>query len=81
MTLKSIDQEHFYLDDQLIDLAWIGYQIKQRTDAANFHDMQRNMRWLKAFAIRLAQDKTEAKEETQAKETLKRLGFGWYFEK
>ena len=80
MPLRSIDPQHFYLDDQLIDLAWISHQIKQRTDAANFHEMQRNIRWLKAFAIRLSEDNIKLDEEAHVKETLRILGFGWYFE-
>lgn len=81
MTIKPIDAQHFYIDDQLIDLNWIRHQIKQQTTAANYHAMQRGIRWLTAFANRLMEHELQPNDEAQVRQKLIDLGFGWYFER
>ena len=80
MTLKAVDEAHFYIDDHLIDLAWIGYQVRKKTTAANYHDMNRSLIWLQKLAVRLRAGEAEQADETTARKMLTTLGYGWYFE-
>ena len=80
MPCKSIDTQHFYIDDQLIDLVRIGHQIRQQTNAANYHDKQRNLSWLHKFARELAAGNITERDAAKAKEKLIALGYRWYFE-
>ena len=80
MTLKALDAQHFYIDEQLIDLVWIGHHAKKQITAANYHDMVRNLRWLHKLAQRLLADNIDPNDEPMAKKRLAALGCGWYFE-
>jgi len=80
MTLKSIDPEHFYLDERLIDLAWIAHQVRKKTTAANYHEMNRSLNWLKKCARRLAANEATDTDEATVKKMLIILGYGWYFD-
>ena len=80
MALKAMDEQHFYLDDKLIDLVWIGYQAKKQINAANYHDMNRHLKWLNSFAVRLLTDDINDNDERIAKKRLSGLGLGWYLE-
>lgn len=78
MSLTPIDDKHFYLNDQLIDLVWIGYQAKLMTNAANYHDMNRSLNWLNKLARRLTAGQTTVEDESQARRRLLTLGLDWY---
>ena len=80
MLFKSVDAQHFYIDNQLIDLVWISHQIRQQTNAANYHNKQRNLTWLQKFGRHLVEGNITEKDEAKAKETLIALGYRWYFE-
>jgi len=80
MILKAIDEQHFYLDERLIDLAWIGYQVRKKTTAANYHDMQRSLNWLNKLAVRLLAEEARPDDAALARKMLIVLGYGWYFE-
>lgn len=80
MSLTPIDNQHFYIDDRLIDLAWINYQVKQQVNAANYHEKHRRLRWLNHFAARLTANEAVVEDEAMVKDALIALGFGWYFE-
>jgi hypothetical protein len=80
MTLKSLDDQHFYIDDRLIDLNRITFNTKKQINAANYHDMQRNLNWLKKLARRLTENPPEADDEAIARRRLTELGYGFYFE-
>ncbi len=77
MPLKPIDAEHFYLNDKLIDLVWIGYQAKKQINAANYHDMNRSLNWLNQLAQRLLDDNVTDTDELIVRKRLEALGFGW----
>ncbi len=77
MTLKPIDTEHFYLNTKLIDLVWIGYHAQKQTNAANYHDMNRNLNWLNQLAQRLLDNDVTDTDELIARKRLEALGFGW----
>jgi hypothetical protein len=80
MAFKPIDAQHFYIDDHLIDLVWISHQIRQQTNAANYHDKQRNLSWLHKFGRQLAAGNITEKDEAKAREKLISLGYRWYFD-
>jgi len=80
MALKPIDEQHFYIDDHLIDMAWIGHQVKKQITAANYHDIQRHLGWLNHLASRLLTANIDEQDEAMAKKRLSALGYGWYFE-
>jgi hypothetical protein len=80
MALKSIDDQHFYIDDRLIDLNRIGFNAKKQINAANYHDVQRNLNWLKKLARRLAVGQPADDDEALARRRLTDLGYGFYFE-
>lgn len=81
MTLRAGDEQHFYIDAQLIDLVWIEHRVRKEINAANYHDRQRHLRWLHKLAGRLLAGHIEAQDEAAARRSLAALGFGWYFDK
>ena len=80
MTLTAVDDDHFYIGGHLIDLVWISYQVRKKTTAANYHNMNRSLIWLRKFALRLLAGEAEPTDETTARKMLTTLGYGWYFE-
>jgi hypothetical protein len=80
MIVKAIDEDHFYMDNHLVDLAWIGYQVRKKTTAANYHNMNRSLIWLQKFAARLLAGEAGQTDEATARRMLTILGYGWYFE-
>lgn len=80
MTLKAVDEQHFYIDDKLVDLVWIGFQAKKQTNAANYHQMNRHLSWLNKLARRLLTNNITPKDEQTARNRLTALGMGWYFD-
>ena len=78
--LRPVDGQHFYIDERLIDLAWIGHQVLHQTTAANYHEMHRNLRWLHQLADRLLNGQVTMEDEVDARRALSLLGYGWYFE-
>jgi hypothetical protein len=80
MVLKTIDSQHFYLNERLIDLVWIAHQVRKKTTAANYHEMHRSLDWLKKCARRLSAGEATPNDEATAKKMLIVLGYGWYFE-
>ena len=54
MTLKSVDDKHFYVDDRLIDTIWIERHANNLVNAANYHEENRRINWLKKLPRRLA---------------------------
>jgi hypothetical protein len=79
MALQSIDDQHFYIDDRLIDLNRISFNAKKQINAANYHEIQRHLNWLKKLARRLAAGQSEADDEASARRRLTALGYGFYF--
>jgi hypothetical protein len=79
MTLTALDEQHFYIDEQLIDLVWISYHVKKQMTAANHHHINRHLNWLNDLATRLLKTHPDAEDERIAKKILNDLGYGWYF--
>jgi len=77
VALQAIDHQHFYLDDRLIDLVWIGYHAGRQSNAANHHDIKRNLNWLANLARRLQTGNVDSRDERVARRKLKALGRGW----
>lgn len=80
MALSPLDEQHFYIDEQLIDLVWIAYHVKKQMTAANHHHINRHLNWLNDLAIRLIKSPSTEEDERLAKKILTDLGYGWYFE-
>ncbi|HEX9925786.1 MAG TPA: hypothetical protein VGD99_24230 [Anaerolineae bacterium] len=80
MALTALDEQHFYVNEQLIDLVWIGYHVKKQMSAANHHDLNRRLNWLHDLANRLLTADTNEHDERTARKILRGLGYGWYFE-
>jgi hypothetical protein len=80
MTLKPIDKHHFYLDDKLIDLVWIGHKARRQTNAANYHEMNRSLNWLNKLASRLMLGEIRDGDEQGVQRRLAILGLEWYLD-
>jgi len=80
VSLKSVDDKHFYLDDRLIDLVWIERHANELVNAANYHEINRSLNWLKKLARRLAAGNSAENDELQVRRRLSLLGLGWYLE-
>ena len=80
MPLRSIDEQHFYLDDKLIDLVWIGHKTQKQINAANYHHMNRSLRWLNKLAARLVCGDVTQDDEQQVRKQLTVLGLDWTLE-
>ncbi len=81
MALKSVDSQHFYIDDRLIDMVWINRHAGELVNAANYHEINRSLHWLNRLAQRLAEGRvaeTDAEAEAAAKKRLTNLGLNWY---
>jgi hypothetical protein len=80
MVLKALDEHHFYIDEKLVDLVWIGYQAKKQINAANYHDINRHLNWLSKLAERLVVHDVDERDERVVKKRLVALGLGWYLD-
>lgn len=78
MTLKSVDDKHFYVDDRLIDTIWIERHGNNLVNAANYHDVNRSINWLKAAARRLAAGEERVDDEKNVRKRLAALGLDYY---
>jgi len=78
MTLKSVDDKHFYVDDRLIDTIWIERHANNLVNAANYHEVNRSINWLKKFARRLAAGDERVDDEKNVKKRLVTLGLDYY---
>ncbi len=81
MTLKALDEKHFYINDKLVDLVWIGYHTHRRSSGANHHDVKRNLNWLSDLAERLLTGHVAQRDERLAKRRLSALGYDWSLQK
>ncbi len=80
MVLKALDEQHFYIDDKLVDLVWIGYQTKKQINAANYHDVNRHLNWLNKLAERLLTNDVDERDERMVRKRLAALVLSWYFD-
>jgi hypothetical protein len=80
MPLHPIDEQHFYLDGKLIDLVWINHNAKKQTNAANYHEISRSLRWLNKLAARLVAGDVAGEDEQFARKRLAILGLDWYLD-
>ena len=81
MTLKTVDDEHFYIDDRLIDTIWIERHANNLVNAANYHEVNRSINWLKKLARRLAASDERDDDEKNVKKRLVTLGLDYYLKK
>lgn len=83
MALKSVDSQHFYIDDRLIDMVWIKHHAGELVNAANYHEINRSLHWLTRLAQRLAEGRVAEDDEAAteiAKKRLANLGLHWYLD-
>jgi len=80
MALKTVDEQHFYIDDRLVDLVWIKRHAGELVNAANYHEITRSLHWLNRLAQRLAAGEVRAADELTAKKRLAALGLDWYLD-
>ena len=78
MTLKSVGDKHFYVDDRLIDTIWIERHGNNLVNAANYHEVNRSINWLKTAARRLAAGDERPNDETNVRKRLATLGLDYY---
>jgi hypothetical protein len=77
MSLKGVDPKHFYVDDKLIDLVWITHHANTLVNAANYHEINRAMHWLRKLAERLAEGRHKPGDEQGVRQRLATLGLGY----
>jgi hypothetical protein len=77
MTLKGIDPKHFYVDDKLIDLVWITHHANTLVNAANYHEVNRAMHWLRKLAERLVEGDERPGDEHGLRRRLTTLGLAY----
>ena len=77
MGLKGVDDKHFYVDGNLIDLVWINHHAKTLINAANYHEMNRSLHWIRKLAERLAIGHERADDERELRQRLTTLGLDW----
>ena len=81
MPLKSVDDKHFYVDDRLIDTIWIERHANNLVNAANYHEVNRSINWLKKLGRRLAAGDERVDDEKNVKKRLATLGLDYYLKK
>ena len=77
MSLKGVDEKHFYVDGKLIDLVWINHHAKTLINAANYHEMNRSLHWIRKLAERLATGDERVDDERELRKRLATLGLDW----
>ncbi|GAB4427824.1 MAG: hypothetical protein Kow0031_07920 [Anaerolineae bacterium] len=83
MALKSVDSQHFYINDRLIDMVWIKRHAGELVNAANYHEINRSLHWLTRLAQRLAEGsvaESDVAAEAAAKKRLANLGLHYYLD-
>ena len=77
MGLRGVDEKHFYVGARLIDLVWINHHSKTLINAANYHEMNRSLHWIRKLAERLAVGNERVGDETELRQRLATLGLEW----
>lgn len=79
--LKKIDYDHFYLDNQLVDLIAIHHSIRQ-ANGANIHQKAQDISLLKCVAANLVEGFEQHEGSVRdCYKWLENLGYGWKYAK